>query len=191
MNIFLFNTTWMLFNLYLAVLPVFFSLFLFRMQHKALTFIVGLLWFLYLPNTVYVFTDLHHLIEQWPMVDELGKFILIVQYSLLEVIGLTCFLFAFYPLERILHNLKFHNEKRVYILILINFLMGFAMSLGKFERINSWDVFINPQSILNATIRLFTSFELIGFGILFGVFANFFYFLFRNKVKKLYIKWFN
>ena len=140
MNVFYFNIEWMVFNLYLAILPVVFAWFLFRMPNKFMQILVGILWFLYLPNTIYVFTDLHHLVEQWPMVDNLEKIALLLQYSTLEIIGLACFLVAFYPLERILHNFKIHSEQRVYVLIIINLLFGLLMSLGKFERVNSIQV---------------------------------------------------
>ena len=171
MNIFSFNISWMTYNLYLAVLPVIFSWFLFRMLNKLFTFIVGALWLLYLPNTIYVFTDLHHLVEQWPMVDVMGKFILLIQYTLLEVIGLTCFLIAFYPMEKILQQLRLTSKQIVYVLIGMNFLMGFALVIGKFERVNSWDVFFNPMFVVTSTVQVLLSYQMLGLIILFSLFS--------------------
>jgi uncharacterized membrane protein len=175
MDIFTYNIQWMGFNLYLAILPVIFSWFILKTTHKTLRFTVGILWLLYLPNTIYVFSDLHHLIEQWSMVDVFGKSILVLQYTILEIVGLTCFLIAFQPLERIL--------KKTSYLIVANFLMGFAIVLGKFERVNSWDVFVNPFQVVNSTIQILISPNMLGLIILFGLFSNFFYFLFRNIAK--------
>ena len=190
MELFLFNISWMVFNLYLAALPVVFAWFLFKMPNKFFTFIVGVLWLLYLPNTIYVFTDLHHLIEQWSMVDGGGKLILILQYTILEVVGLTCFLVALYPAEIILSKINSLKSYQTYVLIAINLFFGLLMSLGKFERVNSWDVFIDPQFFISSCFYFLQSFDLIGIGILFGLFANFFYFLLRKKVKIYYDRWF-
>lgn len=186
MNIFVFNTAWMIFNLYLAVLPVIFSKFLFKMPHKIYTVIAGALWFLYLPNTIYVFSDLHHLVEQWSTVDSVGKVILVIQYGVLEVIGLTCFLVAFYPVEKILQNNNFTEKNITRVVIVLNILIGFAIVLGKIERVNSWDIFVNPIFVVASTIHMLSSYQLIGLSILFGLFTNFFYFLFRDKARKLY-----
>jgi uncharacterized membrane protein len=189
MDIFAFNLSWMTYNLYLAVLPVIFAWFLFRMPNKIFTIIVGFLWLLYLPNTVYVFTDLHHLVEQWPGVDTIGKVILIIQYTILEVLGLICFLIAFYPVEKILKQLRLTERQIIYGLIGMNFLMGYALVVGKFERVNSWDVFLNPGFVISSTIQVLSSYQMVGLIILFSLFSNFFYFLFRERAKKLYTKW--
>ncbi len=188
MNIFLFNTSWMAFNLYLAFLPIVFYWLFFTLKGKFLKCIFALLWLVYLPNTIYVFTDLHHLVEQWIEVNTLGKLFLAYQYAFLEIIGLTCFLFAFYPLEKVIHYFKWKKDTRYTVLILLNFCIGFAMVLGKIERVNSWDVFLNPQFVILSTISILSSIKMLGLVILFGLFANCFYFLFRNRAKRLYAK---
>jgi|SRR6185369_2309091 len=189
MGILLFNTFWMIYNLYLAVLSVIFCWFLFKMPHRIYTVIVAFLWFLYLPNTIYVFSDLHHLVEQWGSFNIAGRIVLLYQYSILEVIGLTCFLVAFYPFEKILQKIKITGQKATLILIALNFLMGFAVVLGKFERVNSWDLFLNPQFVVISVAHTLFSYNMLGLAVLFGLFSNFFYFLFREHAKKLYIKW--
>lgn len=189
MDIFAFNTSWMVYNLYLAALPVIFAWFLFRMPNKFFTIIVGFLWLLYLPNTIYVFTDLHHLVEQWNVVDLAGKVILLIQYTILEVLGLMCFLIAFYPVEKILKQWRLNDMQISYSLIGMNILMGFALVVGKFERVNSWDVFLAPGFVITSTIRVLTSFDMLGLIVLFSLFSTFFYFLFRERAKKLYARW--
>ncbi len=189
MDLITFNISWMTYNLYLAVLPVIFSWFLFKMPNKFFTVLLATLWILYLPNTIYVFTDLQHLIEQWSKVGGIEKLILVSQYVALEVIGLACFLIAFHPWERILQKYTHSNKQFIIGLIGINFLIGFAMVLGRVERINSWDVLLNPLSVLSSIFHVVTSYEMIGLTILFGLFSNLFYFLFREKAKKLYFMW--
>lgn len=186
MDLFFHNIEWMALNLYLAFLPVFFSLFLFKVPSRIIKYTAGLLWFIYLPNSVYVITDLQHLMRQSAMVDAFEKITLFFEYLLFEIIGLIFFLVAFYPLEVILSNLRINGRNRVFVLVLINFFLGFLMSLGEFERVNSWDVFTNPLLVISSTLDLLSSFKLVAFGVSFGLFANFFYFLFREKAGKIY-----
>lgn len=171
MDILTYNFSWMLFNLYLAFLPILFCWLFFRVKNKIGKAIFGILWFLYLPNSIYVFTDLHHLVEQWDFVGGNEKIILVVQYVIFEIIGLTAFLLGFSPLE------KFFARPMI---IFINFLFGFAMVLGKFERINSWEVFSNPRGVINGVINIVSSVEMMGLVFLFGSFSTLFYFLFRR-----------
>ncbi len=189
MDLLSFNFFWMLYNLYLAVLPVIFSKFIFKMPNKFFTAIVGVLWFLYLPNTIYVFTDLQHLVDQWPNVSLPVQAVLVVQYGLLELIGLICFLVAYYPIEIILRKFKVSELNITRIIIAFNFVIGFAMVLGRIERVNSWDAVLNPVFVIISTLHMLESYQLIILSILLGLFTNFFYFLFRDKAKMLYQKW--
>lgn len=189
MDLITFNISWMTYNLYLAALPVIFSFFLFKTPNKFLTAILAILWILYLPNTIYVFTDLQHLIDQWSKVGDFERTILVVQYTIFEVIGLAGFLIAFHPWERILQKYTHSNKQFILGLVGINFLIGFAMVLGRVERINSWDVILNPLLVISSTLHVVTSYEMIGLTILFGLFSNLFYFLFREKAHQLYVRW--
>ena len=172
MHILYYNFSWMWFNLYLAVLPLIFCWLFFRIKNKFFKYVFGFLWLLYLPNSIYIFTDLHHLIEQWGRVSEEVKVLLAAQYIIFEAIGLAAFIVGFAPLERFF---------RPWQLITLNFLFGFAMVLGKVERVNSWDIFTDLGRVINSIIHIISSIELLGLVLLFGLFSNFFYFLFKDS----------
>ena len=140
------------------------------------------LWLLYLPNSIYVITDTLHMLEQWDIVDGLGKVVLFVQYFILEFVGLAAFIFALYPFEKFLRKSKWTGHTSRF-LIFVNFLIGLGMVFGRVDRLNSWDVFTAPQVILGSVVHIFTNMELVGLAILFGLFANFVYFLFRDLAK--------
>ena len=182
MDLFLYYFPWMIYNLYLAFLPVIFGLFLFRMPNKFYSFLLGIIWFLYLPNTIYVYTDLQHLIEQWSNVTVFIQVLLVIQYAIFVTLGLACYLVAFYPFEKMLRGAPWRETFRPYIIILVNFVIGFALVVGKFHRVNSWDVLIAPQTAMNGIIAVLQSDDYMGLVILFGIFANCFYFLFRDRV---------
>lgn len=172
----------MFYNLYLAFLPVIFGMFLYRMPNRFYSFLLGIVWFLYLPNTIYVYSDLHHLVEQWTRVDVMWQIALVIQYSIFVAIGLACYLVAFYPLEKALQGSYRRERIAPYVIIFVNFLLGYAMAVGKFARINSWDILISPQTAVNGMLSILRSDELFMIGLLFGIFANCFYFLFRDRV---------
>lgn len=185
MDIFTYNVSWMTWNLSLAVLPVLFSFFLFRKVNNVFKATMFVLWFLFLPNTIYVITDLIHLFDDWGYFSTGGKIVLLIQYGIFEIIGLTCFLVAFYPMEKLFTQWGLKGKQFLFGLIGMHFLMGFAMVLGRVERMNSWYVFTDPLEVFYSAIAVFTSFELLGLTLLLGLFSNFFYFLLRDKLYKL------
>lgn len=184
MPIIIFNIAWMTYNIFLALIPVAFGWLLLRTKYTYLKLIAGIIWFLFLPNTIYISTDLIHMFEQLRKVNFGLKLFLPFQYTLLVVIGFVTFILAFYPIEKILRNVKIKHlrEQATLVMIGLNFLIGFAMVLGRVERINSWDVITATDKVVEASLQVLQSFELTFLVILFGLFTNFFYFLFRDIV---------
>lgn len=182
MPIILFNFSWMAFNVLLAVIPVVLAYFFVKARNKPLKVITGILWLLFLPNTIYLFTDMLHIMHQWEKVQGVEKVIVALQFLVLQVVGFVTFILSFRPFEVILKWLQYNEKKKLWATILFNFLIAFGIVLGRVERVNSWDVFVGHERILQAVINIFTSVELIGLTILFGLFCNFFYFLFRDPI---------
>ena len=177
-----YNVDWMLLNCFLALLPLGFGYFFITSKNKAVKVICGILWVLFLPNTIYIFTDLEHIIDQWPLVPSYLRIILLLQYVFLEFVGITTFLIGIFPFEKMLMVERYVKKKITKELILFNFFIAFGMVLGRVERINSWEVFTNPLKVLNSAMHVITTFDLFGLMILFGLLCNFIYFLFRDRV---------
>ncbi|HVF69228.1 MAG TPA: DUF1361 domain-containing protein, partial [Xanthomonadales bacterium] len=55
-------------NIFLAVLPVILGWSFFIIKNKVWKIIFGAIWLAFLPNSIYVFTDLINLINQWSRV---------------------------------------------------------------------------------------------------------------------------
>lgn len=187
-NIFLFNISWMFYNLFLAVLPIFFGIIAFRVKSKLLKFVFFLGWILFVPNSLYILTDLIHLEKQWTAVDHAEKLILSMQYFIFEIIGIISFLASIYLFEKLVLKELPKKSKRISIaaIFLINFLIGFGVVLGRIQRLNSWDVFTNSEQVINDSIKTLSSLELIILSLIFGVIGNVIYFLFRNKLLRKY-----
>jgi uncharacterized membrane protein len=182
MEIIVFNLKWMMFNCFLALLAVVFAYLFVKAKNSVWKTITGVLWLLFLPNTIYMFTDMMHILYQWELVQGWEKAVVAVEFAVLQLVGFVTFILAFRPFEVILTWLRYNEKKRVWSTILFNFVIAFGIVLGRVERVNSWDAFVAGDRLLNAVLNVFTSPELIGLTILFGLFCNFFYFLFRDPI---------
>ncbi|SRR6266568_2334885 len=180
MSIILYNLGWMLYNSFLALVAVGFGFLSLRVNGKYLKFLFGLFWLLFLPNTIYIFTDLIHLIHQWHQFSLQLNLLLLLQYILYDVVGLVTFMLGFLPFEKLLQWVNILKKRQTISIIIINFYIAFCLVMGRVERINSWDVFTHPLKTITATIHVFITFSLLSLMILFWLFCNFVYFLLRE-----------
>jgi uncharacterized membrane protein len=187
MHLIRFNVIWMVFNIFLASIPVFAGWLMYLTKNKFLKALYALLWIVFLPNSVYLITDLINLFWQWNRVDAFVKTIFILQYAVLTVIGVFSFVLALYPGELLLRKNK--NLKKYYpniIIVILNFVIGFGITLGRVERVNSWDLVYAPMNVVWASVNIITSVELIILTIFFGIVGNGVFFLFKKPVLKLF-----
>lgn len=189
MDLISFNFSWMSFNIFLALIPVFTGWVFYMATNKYIRYITGIIWFFFVPNSLYLFTDIINLIYQWQFGILADRIVFLFQYSVLIFIGFITYILSIYPIERyfIIKKINIWTLNPSKIIILINFIIGFGITLGRVTRVNSWDVIYNPLSVISATITVILSLKLIGLTILFGLFANLLYFSFRDIV----IKYFN
>jgi len=182
MSVLLDNMSMMGLNSFLALIPLLFGLLMVKTRQPLLQVAFALLWFSFLPNTLYILTDLRYLPEQWTAMHHFGKIALAVQYLMYELFGVSSFLLALYPLEKLL--VRSHWRKKQVVLtvclIVVNFCIGFGIVLGRVQRLNSWDIFVNVPNVIQASFQIVSSVELMLLVVLFGVFANGFYFVWRK-----------
>ena len=102
-------------NCNVAFLEVGITYLFLRVRSRVVKFISGLLWLLFLPNTVYLFTDLGHIIYQWNNTVSLSdRMLLLVQYLLLELFGIITFLFSFLPFEKIIDRINVFKKEKLH-----------------------------------------------------------------------------
>jgi uncharacterized membrane protein len=181
MSVLLDNMSMIGWNSFLTLIPILCGWLMFKARQKVLQGAFALLWFSFVPNTLYILTDLRYLPEQWTTMSPFGKLGLAVQYSLYELIGVSSFLLAVYPLEKTLLCSRWRENPWVLPLLLItaNFSIGFGIVLGRVQRINSWDLFLNTPKVIQASVQIVSSLELLLLVVLFGGVANAVYFVFR------------
>lgn len=186
-----YNDTWMLYNTFLALIAVVLGYITLQIPNKFLKIITGLLWLIFLPNTIYIFTDLEHLIRQWEYIHPAFRSLLVIQYVIYEIAGVITFILAFIPFERLVKSMTFFKKNKTRAYIIFNFIIAFGLVLGRVERINSWEIFTNPQSVMMSAIDVISSIDLLGLTILFGLVCNFIYFLLRSPILSYKKKIFN
>src|SRR6266536_1969349 len=87
MMILLNNISWMGWNVFLALIPPIFGWLLLKTRQKVFKVTFALIWFFFLPNTLYLITDLPHIIWQWQRMHHAGQLVLALQYITLVLIG--------------------------------------------------------------------------------------------------------
>jgi uncharacterized membrane protein len=172
-------------NVFLALVPPIFGWLVLLVRQKALKVACALIWFLFLPNTLYLITDLPHIIWQWHQMHFAGQIALALQYIILVLIGLVTFLLALYPVEKTLLRSSWPKNKSLVPLFIIvtNFFIGIGIVLGRVMRINSWDVIVDISKVVSSSVSIFNSRELMLLVVFFGVFANVYYFVWRKTFK--------
>ena len=171
-------------NVALAFLGVIFGYLLLLSRKRLYKVIFFVLWFLFVPNTIYLITDLQYLPEQFFKLAPPYQAILVGQYLLLFVLGIVTFLIGLYPLEKLLKDLKVRDRviHQISLTVMI-FLIAFAVAMGKIERVNSWYVFTNPREAISGALATFNSSDIMTFVLLFGLFSSVLYFSFKRLFK--------
>ncbi|KKR81165.1 MAG: hypothetical protein UU73_C0003G0267 [Candidatus Daviesbacteria bacterium GW2011_GWA1_41_61] len=172
------NLSWMSLNIFLALMGLFFSFFL-NTKNSLFKAILFILWFLFIPNTIYLLTDIQYFPEQFFRLEFISQIMLIIQYALLLSVGIITYYLGFYNFEKFIKKsgLKF---LAFFTLIIFNYLIAFGVVLGKLERIHSWFVFTSPQKVIASSLSLL-NFETLFLVLFFGSAFNVLYFLLKRR----------
>jgi uncharacterized membrane protein len=150
------SLSFMLWNSFLALIPLALSIWLFRLhQTRSLLWWLGLLVFIaFLPNAPYVLTDIIHLIDIirdgysiWAI-----ALVIIPQYILFILAGFEAYVFSIINLGYYLHRQKWGQFTFAAELIL-HALSAIGIYLGRFKRFNSWDFVTQPQVLAKTTVE--------------------------------------
>src|SRR5579863_5390627 len=155
MHIIVSNFSWMSFNILLALVAVLFGWFMKGTRWTLLRILCGVVWIIFLPNTLYLLTDIIHLHQNVHKVEGMDRFIVILQYVLLLLLGISTYFAAVYPAEKVAVE-KMKCQQTIFIL-LINGCVSFGIILGRVERINSWYFVTNLPRIFHDSVQVLTS----------------------------------
>ena len=140
-------------NLFLAYVPYFISEWLSkhpqilasRVKLLALVFI----WILFMPNSFYILTDLFHL-NNMSKGDSWYDLTLILSFAWN---GILFGILSIYKMELLLKKAK-RNFIAGFIIYVVMWLNAFGIYIGRFLRFNSWDIFVNPFSLISGIVEI-------------------------------------
>jgi uncharacterized membrane protein len=143
----------MLWNLFLAVLPFGFAILLTRAAGRgapdSLQVALLLLWLLFLPNAPYILTDFVHLTPD-------GSRLYWYDLGMLLACAATGLLFGYASLFEV-HDLaerRFGPRAGWGVAVVALLASGYGVYLGRVQRWNSWDVVTSPQGLATAIVDM-------------------------------------
>ncbi|MDA0211779.1 MULTISPECIES: DUF1361 domain-containing protein [Desertifilum] len=154
-DVFLFRMPLISWNLFLGLIPLALSYWLFKgsPRRTLLWGIVLLVFIAFLPNAPYVLTDVIHLVRdiRYHSSIWLISLVLLPQYFLFILIGVEAYVISIINLGDYLRRIGW----RRYILpaeLLIHALSAVGIYLGRFKRFNSWDLVTNLDAVTNTVL---------------------------------------
>ena len=154
---------WLSWNIFLAVIPLWFALMAVKFKKtKLLLALFLLLWFLFFPNSLYLVTDFFHMGDFAyfpPTMVSAYPWTRLVYITIAYIIGTMAGLVSLNIIHRELLN-KLSKFKQNALLGIYFLLSGFALFIGRFPRINSWDV-INPPKLINKVVNSMNPFAVV------------------------------
>ena len=179
-----YNLSWMLFNTILALIPVLLTLALRKKMITPVRAVVLLVWLLFLPNTIYLLTDLQYLPLQLLRSSLPEQPILLAQYAVLTTIGIYTYMISLEPFEKLLTQLKIKGRSKDMLFIVLHVVVAFAVVMGKVQRTHSWYIVTDTQRVIRDVFETLTSPLLLLFVFGFAVIFNLIYFFLRSHFKK-------
>lgn len=148
---------YLLWNLFLAWVPLFFVLVARRYQslqrisgklHYVVIYTCLGAWLLFFPNSPYIITDLIHLTESQRHLLWFDS----VSFFVVALAGLATGLYSLYVAHQIIKKLT--NKFLAWSILTTSVVLsGFGLYLGRFVRFNSWDLFTNPIFLLRKSFQ--------------------------------------
>uniref|UniRef100_A0A832M360 DUF1361 domain-containing protein n=1 Tax=Oscillatoriales cyanobacterium SpSt-402 TaxID=2282168 RepID=A0A832M360_9CYAN len=150
---------WMAWNLFLALIPWWLSVWLFQSaRNRSIFWWIGLVVFVaFLPNAPYILTDLIHLVEEIQRTESLlvNTLVILPKFALFVLLGFEAYVLSLVNLE---HYLKRQGLNRFVLSaeLVLHGLSAIGVYLGRFERFNSWDLATHPTQIIWGLAKILT-----------------------------------
>jgi uncharacterized membrane protein len=150
-NVVEWNKGFMVWNSFLAFIPLVLSFWLFRKGRNLsiLWWLTFLVFILFLPNAPYVLTDIIHMVQQIRYESSIWVITLVVipLYLLFTIAGFEAYVLSLMKLGSYLAN---RGQRRLILPaeLFIHMLAAIGVYLGRFNRFNSWDFVTKPDTLV-------------------------------------------
>ena len=172
---------YLIWNLFLAWIPYFISVCFIKKEMPAKHFIpIFILWLLFFPNAPYLVTDVLHIA---------GRLTSLLWYDSLLFfffgwIGLFLGILSLAHIHEYLKS-RFSYSISEIIIFSVCVVSSFGIYLGRFERWNSWDIFLNPFKLMQHSINIGTHLSSTSTPLLFVIVFTVFMYATYKKIQVL------
>jgi len=140
--------SFLIFNLFLAWVPLGIAIVLkkYLKNNPILSFkgiLLAFVWVCFLPNSFYILSDFIHL-NNFNSVDILFD---IITFFLVAVNGIIAGIISVYIIHEEL-NKRLKSRQSLVIVMGLFLMCGFGIYLGRYLRLNSWDIITNPLVLI-------------------------------------------
>lgn len=170
-------------NIFLAYIP--FLLSFIKFKNRVFKFINNLVALIFFPNVIYLFTDLIHIsVMKYYVKDTQGiryimNFTNWIRLSLIFVAVLIAIKLSYISLNNFIVDYRFKHV----IYVFISILTGVAVYIGRFIRLNSWDLILNPFNTLIIIFKNINS-DTIQYILLFAIIQYIVLIIMKDEYKK-------
>ena len=134
-------------NMFLALVALDFSLVSYYISKKVVRGLGAILWLFFYPNTFYMLTDIVHMQFTSTVLWNKTSVILYMLYVSSILFGVLC---GIESVKNIVLTFKLKNYYlRLLFIGVLSFISSFAIHIGRYARLNSWDIFTRPKTVIS------------------------------------------
>lgn len=136
----------LIWNMFLALVALDFSVLAFYAKRKWLRWSTAVLWLFFYPNTFYMLTDIIHMHFASTVLWETSSMILYMLYVPSILFGVLC---GIESVRNVMETFKVSNYYiRLALIAVLSLISSFAIHIGRYARLNSWDIFTRPMTVV-------------------------------------------
>ncbi|EQC70530.1 Protein of unknown function DUF1361 [Streptococcus sp. HSISB1] len=136
----------LIWNMFLALVALDFSLIPYFIKNKVVKVVAAILWLFFYPNTFYMLTDIVHMNFTSSVLWDKSSLILYMLYVSSILFGVLC---GIESVKNIVVTFKVKNYYiRMFFIAVLSFVSSFAIHIGRYARLNSWDIFTRPTVVI-------------------------------------------
>ena len=145
---------YLIWNMFLALSALDFSFCLNRFKNPFLSLLFGLLWFFFYPNTFYMLTDVVHMDFVTSIFSDLRNLILYFLFLASILFGVLC---GTESVSRVFKRFAVRGfHVKLVLMLLLSFVSSLAIHLGRYARLNSWDMALRPLLVIDELTKVFS-----------------------------------
>lgn len=139
-------------NITLSMVPIFLARVLKKTQSYIFQIPLFLLWLVFLPNTLYMLTDVIHVFNpKFGLQTNIFQIAGIYLYSMVITLAVLTFVLSLSPVfskYRVFLR-RLSPNSTLLLFLLFSLLVGFAIAMGRFQRTNTWYIFTQPSRVVH------------------------------------------